>query len=80
MVKTLPFNTEGTCSIPGQGAEIPHALLAKKKKNKTIRQKQYCNKFNKDFKNGSNQKILKKKKKKKERERNLDGHTHSKTM
>ena len=29
---------------PGLGAEIPHALWAKKK------QKQYCNKFNKDLK------------------------------
>ena len=29
---------------------------------KTIKQKQYCNKFNKDFKNRPGQKILKKKK------------------
>ena len=31
-------------------------------KNQNIRQKQYCNKFNKDFKNGphQNKKILKK--------------------
>ena len=38
-------------------------LVAKKKKKKktqSIKQKQYCNKFNKDFKNGSHQKNLKK--------------------
>ena len=36
----------GAGSIPGQGAEIPYASRPKT-------QKQYCNKFNKDFeKNG----------------------------
>ena len=41
-----------------------------------MKQKQYHNKFNKDFKNGPHQKILKKKKKRQERdmlERNLTG-------
>ena len=46
----LPINAGGVDSIRGQGAEIPHALQSK---NQTIKQKQYCNKFNKDFKNGS---------------------------
>ena len=40
--------------IPGQGAKIPHAS---RPKNQNIKkQKQYCNKFNKDFKNGPHQK------------------------
>ena len=54
VVKTLPSNAEGVGSIPGRGAKIPHASGPK---NQNIKQKQYCNKFNKDFK-----KKLKKKK------------------
>ena len=46
----LPINAGGVDSIPGQGSEIPHALQSK---NQTIKQKQYGNKFNKGFKNGS---------------------------
>ena len=42
-------------SIPGQGAEIPNASGSK---NEKIKQKQYCNKVNKDFKNGSHQKKI----------------------
>ena len=39
-------------------AKIPHALCPI---NQNIKEKQYCNKFNKDFKNGPHhQKILKK--------------------
>ena len=53
MVKTSPSNAEGVGSIPGQGARIPHALGPK---NGNIKQKQYCNKFNKGFKNGPHQK------------------------
>ena len=34
---------------PPQRAEIPHASRTK---NQNMKQKQYCNKFNKDFKNG----------------------------
>ena len=34
VVKTLPSNTEGVGSIPGQGVKIPHAQRPKKKKNK----------------------------------------------
>ena len=62
MVRTSPSNAGGAGSIPGQGAKIPHAL---RPKNQNIEEKQCCNKFNKDFKNGPHQKkkILKKKKK-----------------
>ena len=35
--------------IPGQGAKIQHASWTK---NQSIKLKQYCNKSNKDFKNG----------------------------
>ena len=38
----------GVGSIPGWGAKILPCLLAKIKK-KSIKQKQYCNKFNEDF-------------------------------
>ena len=38
----------GVAWIPGQAAEIPHALQAKKSKHR--KQKQYCNKFSKDLK------------------------------
>ena len=47
VVKTSPSNAGGAGSIPGRGVESPHASW-----------KQYCNKFNKDFKNGSHQKHL----------------------
>ena len=40
-------NAKGVGLIPGQGAKIPTWLVVKKK----IKRKQYCNKFNKDFKN-----------------------------
>ena len=50
--------------IPGRGAKIPHASQPK---NQNIKQKQYCNKCNKDFKKWStSKKILKKKKNSKE--------------
>ena len=52
MVKTLPSNAGGVGSIPGRGAQTPHAS---RPKNQNIKQKQYCNKFNKDFKNGPHQ-------------------------
>ena len=47
VVKTSASNAGGAGPIPGQGAKIPHAL---RPKNQNIKQKQYCNKFNKDFK------------------------------
>ena len=36
-------------SIPGWGTKIPYAL---RPKNQNIKRKQYCNKVNKDLKNG----------------------------
>ena len=71
VVKISPSNARNVGSIPGQGAEIPHAAPPKRskhknnpKKSKHKNKKQYCNTFNKDFKNDPHQKILKKKKKK----------------
>ena len=58
VAKILPSNAGGTGSIPGRGAKIPYTSWPK---NQNIKQKQYCNKFNKDFKNGPHQKNLKKK-------------------
>ena len=46
VVKTSPSNAGGAGLIPGQEAKIPHAS---EPKNQKIKQKQYCNKFNKDF-------------------------------
>ena len=53
MVKTLPSSVEGAGSLPGWGTKIPHASQTK---NQNRKQKQYCNKFNKDFKNDPHQK------------------------
>ena len=58
MVRILPSNATGSGSIPGQEAKIPHASWPK---NQNIKQKQYCNKFNKDFSNGPHQKQKSKK-------------------
>ena len=55
VVKTSLSNAGVSGSIPGQRAKIPHALGVKKKTH-NIKQKQYCNKFNKDFKNSLHQK------------------------
>ena len=57
MVKTLPCSAGGASSVPGQTAKIPHASGPNHQK---VKQKQYCNKFNKAFKNGPHQKNLKK--------------------
>ena len=46
VVKTSLSNAGGVGLIPGQGTKIPHASQPK---NQNIKQKQYCNKFNKDF-------------------------------
>jgi len=46
VVMTLPSNAGGAGSISGQGAKIPPALWPK---TQNIKQKQYRNKFNKDF-------------------------------
>ena len=58
VVKISPSNAGGVGSIPGRGAKIPHASWPK---NQNIKQTQYCNKFNKDFKDGPHQKNLLKK-------------------
>ena len=47
VIKTSPSNAGGAGSIPGGGAKIPQAS---RPQNRNIKQKQYCNKFNKDFK------------------------------
>ena len=52
VVKTLPSNAEEVGLIPGWEAKIPQASWPKNK----IR-KQYCSKFNKDFKNSPHKKI-----------------------
>ena len=49
MVTTSPSSAGGAGSIPGQGAKTPHDLQPR---NQNIKWKQYCSKFNKDFKNG----------------------------
>ena len=58
VVKILPANAGGAGLILGWGAKILHALQPKKQ---NIKQKQYCSKFNKDFKNDPQQQNLKKK-------------------
>ena len=46
VVKTLSSDGRGTGLISGWGAKISCIL---RPKNKNIKQEQYCNKFNKDF-------------------------------
>ena len=46
--RTSPFSAGGTGSDPGWGAKLPHAS---RPKNQNMEQMQYCNKFNKHFKN-----------------------------
>ena len=45
VIKTSPSNAEGEGLIPGWAAKIPHAL---RPKNQNMKQKQNCNKLNKD--------------------------------
>ena len=61
VVKTSPSHAGGAGLICGRGAKSPHASWQKKKKQ-NIKQKQYCDKFNKYFKNCPyrKKKILKK--------------------
>ena len=47
MMKILPSNAGGTGSVLSGRAKIPHASESK---NQNMKQKQYCNKFNKDCK------------------------------
>lgn len=56
-VKASPSNAGHVGSIPGGGARIPLAPLAKNKK-----QKQYCNEFNGDFKTAHIKETFEKKK------------------
>ena len=53
VVKTLLSSAGDTDSIPGWGTKIPHASQPK---NQNTEQKQYCNKFNKEFKTSPHQK------------------------
>ena len=53
VAKTLPSNVGDAGLIPGWGTKIPHASWPK---NQNMKQKQYCNKFNKDFKKWSTSK------------------------
>ena len=57
VVKTSPSNAGGSRSFPGWDTKIQHASQPK---NQNIKQLLYCNKFNKDFKNGAYKKIFKK--------------------
>ena len=52
MVKTSPFNAGSVGSIPDQGTKIPYDSWPK---NKNMKQKQYSDKFNKDFLKGPHQ-------------------------
>ena len=56
MVKAWPSNVGGAGLIPGWGPKVPCASGAEKPKYK-----KYCDKFNKEFKNGPPQKKKKKK-------------------
>ena len=51
VVKTLSSTAGGVGSIPDQWAKIPYGKGKHKRKKENIKQKEYCNKFNKDFKN-----------------------------
>ena len=53
VVKTLPLDAGGAGSIRAWGPKIPCTSRPKKQ---NVKQKQYCNKFNKDFLNGPYQK------------------------
>ena len=47
MVRTPLSNAGGVGSVPVREAKIPHVMWPK---SQTIKLKQYCNKFGKDFK------------------------------
>ena len=59
VVTISPSIAGGSSSVPGWAAKTPRASGPKPQ---TIKQKQYCNKVNKDFKNCLHQRILKNKK------------------
>ena len=60
VVNTSSSKARGVGSIPGWGDKIPGWGARSWSNEPDIKQKQYCNKFNKDFKNGPHQKIFKK--------------------
>ena len=66
VIETSPSKAGDAGSVPDWGVKIPHASQPKKPKHKK-KKKQYCNRFNKDFKtgpflkNGLHQKSLKNK-------------------
>ena len=47
VIEILSSSTRGVGLLPGGRAKIPHVSWPKSQTNK-----QYCNKFNQDFKNG----------------------------
>ena len=55
VVKNSPSNAEGVGLIPGEGAGIPYAS---KPKTQSVKEKQCCSKFNKDFDSGPHQQNL----------------------
>ena len=55
VVKTAPSDAGGMGSIPGWWANIPHASWTK---NQSIKQKKYCKKLNKDFRDGPHKKYF----------------------
>ena len=59
VVRTPHSNAGSVGSDPGWEAKVPHASESK---SQNLRQKQYHNKFSKDFKNGPQKKSKKKKK------------------
>ena len=58
VIKNPPSSARSASLIPSEGTKIPHAS---RPKNQNIKQKQYCNKFNKDFKTDLYKQNLKKK-------------------
>ena len=60
VVRTSPLNAGVVGSVLGLGAKITPASWPP---IQNLKQKQYCNKFSKDFENNPYQKVLKKKKK-----------------
>ena len=56
-LKTSPSNAAGVGSILVWGAKITHASWPK---NQNIKQKKYCNKFNKDLKKNTEKDTTKK--------------------
>ena len=49
MVRTSPSGAGGVGSTPARGPKVLHASWPK---NQNVKQKQWCNKLSKDFKNG----------------------------